>query len=105
MILLERDDEAKRAIGKLIDAGAMGVKNNENFLLIKEKVQFLLFQGWIEHTLNLKKAHLEALDVFFEWTQLEQARPNQSEKPDIDATRSFMKVCYSFALCLKFPKK
>jgi len=71
MILLERDDEAKRAIGKLIDAGAMGVKNNENFLLIK--------------------AHLEALDVFFEWTQLEQARPNQSEKPDIDATRSFMK--------------
>ena len=103
MILLERDDEAKRAIQegfwrfwlslfensdltyksdiflnptaqKLVDAGAMSVKNNENFLLIK--------------------AHLEALDIFFEWSRLEQEKPRNAEKPDVNATRSFMKVIH-----------
>jgi len=73
MILLERDDEAKRAVAKLVDVGALTCKNNANFLLIK--------------------AHLEALDIFFEWSQLEQRRPNETDqsKPDINTTRSFMK--------------
>ena len=59
---------------KLVDAGAMNVKNNENFLLIK--------------------AHLEALDIFFEWSRLEQEKPRNAEKPDVTATRSFMKVLF-----------
>ena len=55
MILLERDQEAKESIEKLIKAGAMDCPNNEHFLVIK--------------------AHLEALETFFEWHQLQQQKP------------------------------
>ena len=58
MILLERDDEAKRAIGKLIDAGAMGVKNNENFLLIKERFNFFFFKAELNISNKKDEIHI-----------------------------------------------
>ena len=44
-----RDDDAKIAVEKLVNLGAMDLKNNENFI-------------WI-------KSHLEAIDLFQQWTQ------------------------------------
>ena len=74
MIVLSRDDDARIAVEKLIGAGAMDLKNNEKFILYK--------------------SHLEALELFSEWSQLSMQSPRLEElnKPKITSTSSFIQV-------------
>ena len=41
MIVLSRDEDARIAVEKLIDAGAMDLKNNEKFILYKSHLEAL----------------------------------------------------------------
>ena len=78
MIVLSRDEDARIAVEKLIDAGAMDLKNNEKFILYK--------------------SHLEALELFSEWSQLSMQSPRleQMDKPKITSTSSFIQVRFRF---------
>ena len=78
MIVLSRDEDARIAVEKLIDAGAMDLKNNEKFILYK--------------------SHLEALELFSEWSQLSMQSPRLEEldKPKITSTSSFIQVRFRF---------
>ena len=77
MIVLSRDDDARIAVEKLIGAGAMDLKNNEKFILYK--------------------SHLEALELFSEWSQLSMQSPRLEElnKPKITSTSSFIQVSHT----------
>jgi len=72
MIVLSRDEDARVAVEKLVEAGAMDLKNNEKFILFK--------------------SHLEALELFSEWSQLSMQSPRLGElsKPQITSTSSFI---------------
>ena len=74
MVVAERDEDAKISVQKLINMGAMDIKNNENFILIK--------------------SHLEAIELFNEWSLIETQKPESVARPQISTSATFVQVYY-----------
>merc|ERR1712062_28998 len=70
MVVAERDEDAKISVQKLINMCAMDIKNNENFILIK--------------------SHLEAIELFNEWSLIETQKPESVARPQISTSATFV---------------
>jgi len=84
MVVAGRDEDARISVQKLTNLGAMELKNNQNFILIK--------------------SHLEAIELFNEFSLIETQKPDQKNlKPQIATSSSFVQVrnisnCEAFTL-------